>query len=382
MDQSGKGALLEVFSQVPLRFQRGLGSRLWTEDGQEFVDFYGGHAVALLGHGHPAVLQAIGDQASRLLFQSNLFPLEVREEAARDLRTFAGLPAHRVFFVNSGAEANENALRIALKATGRSTVVRLEGAFHGRTAAAAAVTEGALEKWYGFPRTPFPVRRVTLEDLEGLGKAVDQDTAAVILEPVQGVAGARDLSPEFLRGARDLARRRGTLFIADEVQCGMGRCGVPFVSVALGLEPDLLTVGKGLAGGLPGAAVLVSEALAGSLRPGDLGTTFGGGPVICAAIRAVIRAIHEERLLERVQRLSLRIEQECRRGPVKQVQGRGFLRGLRTSRPAAEVLAALRDRGILAGASSDPHVVRLLPALVLQDVDVDRLRDALEEMAS
>ena len=381
MVSGGGSALLEVFSQVPLRFCQGQGSRLWTEDGREFVDFYGGHAVAILGHGHPAVLQAIGEQASRLIFQSNLFPLEVREEAARDLRTFAGLPDHRVFFVNSGAEANENALRIALKATGRSTVVRLEGAFHGRTAAAAAVTEGALEKWYGFPGTPFPVRRIAPEDLEGLDRAIDGNTGAVILEPVQGVAGARALSPEFLRGARDLARRRGALFVADEVQCGMGRCGVPFVSVATGLEPDLLTVGKGLAGGLPAAAVLVSGALAPAIRPGDLGTTFGGGPVVCAAIRAVIRAIGEERLLERVDRLSSRIERECRRGPVREIQGRGFLRGLRTTRPAAEVLAALRDRGILAGGSGDPRVVRLLPPLVLQDADVDRLRDALEEIA-
>ncbi|HOU54904.1 MAG TPA: aminotransferase class III-fold pyridoxal phosphate-dependent enzyme [Myxococcota bacterium] len=382
MSTNGSDALLEVFSQVPLRFCRGQGSRLWTEDGREFVDFYGGHAVALLGHGHPAVVQAIGDQASRLIFQSNLFPLEVREEAARDLRAFAGLSSHRVFFVNSGAEANENALRIALRATGRSTVVRMEGSFHGRTAAAAAVTEGAREKWYGFPNTPFPVRRVALEDLGGLERAIDQDTAAVILEPVQGVAGARDLSATFLRAARDLTRRHGALLIADEVQCGMGRCGVPFVSVDLGLDPDLLTVGKGLAGGLPGAAVLVSEALARGLRPGDLGTTFGGGPVVCAAIRAVIRAIEQDHLLERVQRLSARIDAECRRGPVLGVQGQGFLKGLRTRRPASEVLAGLRERGILAGGSGDPQVVRLLPPLVLDDADVDRLRDALEEMES
>jgi len=372
-------ALLDVFDQIPFRPVRGEGACLFTAGGERYLDFYGGHAVALLGYGHPALVKALDEQARTLFFQSNLMPLDVRDRAAESLVRFGPAGLSKVFFVNSGAEANENALRIAFRATGRGRIVAIDGAFHGRTAAAGAVTAGN-EKWYGFPERPFGVTWVPFDDLGALERAVGPDVAAVIVEPVQGVAGARAFSRAFLAKAREATIAADALLIFDEVQCGVGRTGFPFAAQAHGILPDVLTTAKGLAGGFPAGAVMVGEALAGRLRKGDLGTTFGGGPLAAALVEAVIRAIEDGHLLDSVRRLSARLQRECLVGPVTAVQGMGFLLGLRTSRPAKEVLAELRARRILAGGSGDPNVVRLLPPLVLEDGHVDELVAALKEI--
>lgn len=376
----GTSPLLPTQPPLPVAPARGRGAHLLDEDGGDWLDFYAGHAVASLGYGHPRLLSALQRQAGELLFQSNLVPMAVRERAARRLLEFCGPGLAQVFFVNSGAEANENALRLAFRVTGRWRVVALEGAFHGRTAAAAAVTWGA-ETWYGFPERPFAITFVPPDDLTALTAAMGEDVAAMILEPVQGVAGARELSREFVAAARELTRGWGALLIADEVQCGMGRVGAPLACHALGVVPDLVTLAKGLGGGFPVAAVLASGEVAAAVRYGDLGTTFGGGPLAGAAVEAVIDAIQEDGLLERVVRLGARLQSECLVGPVRRVSGRGLLLGLHTSRPAAEVLRELRQRRILAGGSADPQVVRLLPPLVVEDDDVDRLLAALEDLA-
>jgi acetylornithine/succinyldiaminopimelate/putrescine aminotransferase len=372
-------ALLDVYEQLPFSPERGEGVVLVDGRGRRYLDFYGGHAVALLGYGHTGLLDALDRQARTLFFQSNVVPLAVRDQAAERLVGFAPAGLDRAFFVNSGAEANENALRIALVATGRERIVAVEGAFHGRTAAAAAVTAGS-ERWYGFLQRPFATTFVPFDDVGALRAAVRDDVAAVIVEPVQGVAGARACAPEFLTAARDVTAQRGALLIFDEVQCGMGRTGHPFAAQAYGVTPDLLTVAKGLAGGFPAGAVLTRSPIGAVLRRGALGTTFGGGPLAAALVVAVIDAIEAEGLLENVRRLSTRLRAESVVGPVEAVQGMGFLLGLRTSAPAREVLAELRARGILAGASADPHVVRLLPPLVLKDEHVDRLVAALGEI--
>jgi acetylornithine/succinyldiaminopimelate/putrescine aminotransferase len=372
-------ALVPVYDLLPVEPVAGEGVWLETADGRRLLDLYGGHAVALLGYGHPRLLAALEAQARRLFFQSNAVPLAVRERAARALAAFAPEGLDRVFFVNSGAEANENALRIALRATGRPAVVALEGAFHGRTAAAGAVTWKA--RWYGFPRTPFEVRFVPREDTDALERALaPRDVAAVLAEPVQGVAGAVDLTDGYLAALRDATRAAGALLVFDEVQCGMGRTGHPFAAQAAGVTPDLLTAAKGLAGGFPAGAVLMGRELAASLGTGDLGTTFGGGPLACALIEAVLQAIDEEGLLLNVRRLSERIRHTCCVGPVTGVQGLGFLLGLRTRRPAKAVRDELLERGILAGTSADPHVVRLLPPLVLAEEHVELLARALAEI--
>jgi len=372
-------ALLSVYEQLGIEPVSGDGVRLRTADGRTLTDFYGGHAVALLGYRHPRLLAALADQAHALFFQSNAVPLAVRERAARRLAGFAPAGLERVFLVNSGAEANENALRVALRATGRDVVVALEGAFHGRTAAAGAVTWRA--RWYGFPRTPFEVRFVPREDPDALARALERpDVAAVILEPVQGVAGAVALSDGYLAAARELASARGALLVFDEVQCGMGRSGHPFVAQAAGVTPDLLTTAKGLAGGFPAGALLMTSALAAGIGTGDLGTTFGGGPLACALIEATIGALEDDGLLANVRARGDQIRAECAVGPVQAVTGRGLLVGLRTRRPAREVQHELLERGFLAGTSADANVLRLLPPLVIGEHDVAALAAALAEI--
>lgn len=372
-------ALLDVYDQVPFEPVRGEGVFLYDADGREYLDMYGGHAVALLGYGHPRLCAALDAQARTLFFQSNAVPLAVRERAAERLLAFGPKGLARVFFVNSGAEANENALRLALRATGRSKIVAVEGAFHGRTAGAGAVTDGSA-RWYGFPRTPFDVAFVPFDDVAGLETAVDEATAAVIVEPVQGVAGARALSPAFLQRARAVAAARGAALIFDEVQCGMGRTGSPFAAQAHGILPDILTTAKGLAGGFPAGAVAVTDAIASGVRRGDLGSTFGGAPLAVALVETVIDVIEADGLLDHVKRVAARLREAAVTGPVTAAQGSGFLLGLRTTVPARTVLPALRARRILAGSSADPHVVRLLPPLVLEDRHVDRVADALSAL--
>jgi acetylornithine/succinyldiaminopimelate/putrescine aminotransferase len=372
--------LNEVYSMLP--FTPVKGSGVWLEDaaGRRVLDLYGGHAVAVLGYGHPRLSATIARQAKDLVFQTNALPLAVRDRAADALAAFGPPGLGRVFFVNSGAEANENALRLALKVTGRTKIVAMEQSFHGRTAAAAAVTWGARQSWYGFPRTPFDVQFVPRNDLGALAAAVDSATAGVIIEPVQGLAGAFDFSTEFLQAARAACDRAGALLILDEVQTGMGRLGEPFGAQLHRVRPDLLTVAKGLGGGFPCGALLLPHSIARELKAGALGTTFGGGPVACAAIETTIDVINEERLLARVREASAAIRATCVGGIVEGVQGRGLLLGLRTKPKAAAVRDALLARDILTGTSADPHVLRLLAPLILTVEHVQRLAAALEEL--
>ncbi len=374
-------ALLDVFHQIDVEPVSGEGVWITAADGRRYLDFYGGHAVALLGYNHPRLVRTLDAQARKLFFQSNAVDLEVRRRAAESLVRFSPPGLSRVFFVNSGAEANENALRVAFLATRRSRVVALRGAFHGRTAAAAAITDGN-QSWYAFPTRPFAVTTIEFDDVRALDAALTDDVAALIFEPVQGLGGARALSGEFVRAARELTNRRGVVLVFDEVQCGVGRSGHPFAAQSYGVTPDILTTAKGLAGGFPVAAAILNDALAAVVRKGDLGTTFGGGPLACALVDEVIRTIEEDSLLPQVRRLSERMRNECRVGPVTGVQGLGYLLGLRTRVPAKQVLAGLRERGVLAGGCNDPNVVRQLPPLILEDAHVTALVEALASLPS
>jgi len=373
--------MIPVYGQMSFVPERASGCHIVTADGRRILDLYGGHAVAALGYGHPGLTQAIADQSQQLLFQSNAVALEVRAEAAEMLAAIAPDNLQRVFFVNSGAEANENALRIACMTTGRHKILAITHGFHGRTAAAATVTWRAAESWYGFPRTPFEVEFIPRNDVAAVHDMLDTSIAAVIFEPVQGLAGAFDLSPEFVHALRSTTGACGSLLIADEVQCGMGRSGRFFASQVYGIEPDLLTVAKSVAGGIPCGAVLASDELSASIRKGQLGSTFGGGPVAAAAVIAVIKAIKNENLLTNVRQREEQIRQLCMLGPVVSIQGMGLLLGLQCDRPASEVQAALLEHDILTGTSADPNVLRLLPPLVLQCDHVTRLAAALADIA-
>jgi len=371
--------LAQVYGQLDLVPERGDGVYLHCR-GRRVLDLYGGHAVAALGYGHPELLAALNRQAAELLFQSNAVPLPVRARAADALAEFAPPGLARVFFVNTGAEANENALRLACRLTGRQRVAAIEHGFHGRSAAAGAVTWGARDRWYAFPRTPFDVDFIPRDDVAAVEQLVTGDTAAVILELVQGIAGAVELQPAFVQAVARACERHGALLIVDEVQTGMGRCGAPFATDLYGLQPDILSTAKSLAAGFPCGAVLMTEAVASGLGKGDLGTTFGGGPLACALVETVIRVIRRDGLIDNVNRLHARLAAALPLGPAASLQGRGFLAGLRLTRPAADVQRELLARDILVGSSSDPMVLRLLPPLILADAQLDELLEALADL--
>ena len=382
MPRSGEDHLAHVYSMFPLEIVDAEGVYLHTNDGRRVLDLYGGHAVAVLGYGHPRWVEALTKQAKSLAFQSNAVNVDVRRRAATKLARFANLGLDTVFFVNSGAEANENALKLALKITGVGKVVAVEGSFHGRTAAAGAVTWGAKKKWYGFPQAPFDVEFIPRDDLSAVDKTIDDKTAAVIVEPVQGVAGAVDLSKEFLQALRHRCSEMGSLLIFDEVQCGVGRTGYPFAANMYGITPDMITTAKALGAGFPVSAVLLAKHVASELKTDDLGTTFGGGPMACAIVEAVIDIIESEKLLENVRKVSAEIRETCVVGPVTATQGAGLLLGLRTQRPAKEIHAELLKRDILTGTSGDPHVVRILAPFVITGEHVAQLRDALLDIGA
>ncbi|RZV39427.1 MAG: aspartate aminotransferase family protein [Chromatiales bacterium] len=370
---------IPVYGQLPFVPERASGCDIFTRDGRRILDLYGGHAVAALGYGHPRLVQAIQEQSSKLLFQSNAVALDVRADAAEQLTRIAPANITRVFFVNSGAEANENALRMALMATGRKKVLALTQGFHGRTAAAAAVTWNA-DQWYGFPARPFDVDFIPRDDIAAAQSMIDDSVAAVIFEPVQGVAGAYDLSTEFIETLRSATSRHGAVLIADEVQSGMGRSGRFFAVQTHDVMPDIITSAKALGGGIPCGAVMCTESIASNFGAGALGSTFGGGPIAAAAITATIQGILAEHLLANVREREAQIREHCVVGPVYKIQGMGLLLGLVCDRPAVEVRDALLDHDILTGTSSDPNVLRILAPLVLQESHVEHLAHALSNL--
>lgn len=368
--------MLPVYGQLPFVPQRGTDCDIVTEDGRRILDLYGGHAVAALGYNHPRLVKAICEQAAKLQFQSNAVALEVRAQAAEKLVAIAPDNLQKVFFVNSGAEANENALRVACAVTGRRKILAIKHGFHGRTAAAAAATWNS-SRWYGFPDTPFDVEFIERDNSADAAAKIAEDVAAVIVEPIQGVAGAFDLSADFLRTIRQRTEQAGTILIADEVQSGIGRCGHYFAIEAASVRPDIITSAKALGGGMPCGAMLCGDTLAEQFGPGSLGTTFGGGPLASAAIVAVLDTIESEALLQNVRVREQQLRNNCVVGPVQRIQGKGLLLGLVCDRPATEVRDALLQQDILTGTSADPNVLRILAPLTLQERHVDRLADAL-----
>ena len=373
-------ALLPVYAEFPIRPVRGRGSWLIDEDGLEWLDAYGGHAVAATGHCHPAVVRAIAEQAGQLLFYSTAVRHPLRIALAERLAERCPAPLERVFFCNSGAEANENALHLAQKHTGRRTIVSVTGGWHGRTAATLAVTDGARYE-ESARRSGIPLsRKVPVDDAVAMAAAVDPSVAAVIVEPVQGLAGAHDLAPEFLRAAREACDAAGAVLIFDEVQCGVGRCGGFSAAEAVGVTPDVVTFAKGLASGLPIGAVVATPAITAGVSVGDLGSTFGGGPVPCAAALATLDVIDREGLIENAVRVGAKLTAGALGLGVRRVSGRGLLRGLHLDRPAAEVQRALFARRLITGTASDPAVLRLLPPLTFSAAEADLLLGGLAEV--
>lgn len=383
MTTSPAGAWLPVYAQFPLRAVSGHGSWLVDDQGNEWLDAYGGHAVASTGHCHPAVVKAIADQAAKLIFYSTAVPHSGREDLAELIVSMCPAPLGRVFFCNSGAEANENALGLARKVTGRQRIVSVAGGWHGRTAATLAVTDGPKYE-EAARRSGMPLSmKVPFNDVLAISAAVDDTVAAVIIEPVQGLSGARDCSPDFLRAARLACDREGAVLIFDEIQCGAGRCGAFTAAEAYEVIPDVITMAKGLASGLPIGAMVATPAMTASLKVGDLGSTFGGGPVVSAAAMATLQVIQKERLIENAVMVGDHIRRAVDRfAGVTETMGRGLLIGLRLTRPAAEVQRALFESRILTGTSADPHILRLMPPLSFSRAEATTLIDALRPVVS
>lgn len=371
-------ALLPVYATFPLRAVSGHGSWLVDDEGHEWLDAYGGHAVASSGHSHPDVVAAIADQAAKLIFYSTAVPHAGREQLAETLARLSPDPLGRVFFCNSGAEANENQLGLARRKTGRTQVVTMRGGWHGRTAATLACTDGERYE-AGARRAGVPLsRKVPFNDVGALEQAMDDTIAAILLEPVQGFSGARTATQEFLQAARSLCDRHGAKLLFDEVQCGVGRTGTFTAAEQFGVVPDAIAMAKGLAAGLPIGAVIAVSSLVDDIKVGDLGSTFGGGPVPCAAALANIAVIEREDLLANVRTVSEQIVSEAAKLPdVVRVHGRGFLLGLELNRPAADVQRALWQHRVLTGTSTDPRTLRLLPPLSFAPDEAALLLQAL-----
>ncbi len=376
-------ALLGVYARVGPLLVRGEGAELIAEDGARYLDFVAGIAVNALGYNHPVIRGAIEQAlASGLVHVSNLYRTEPGERLAEELvaRSFAD----RAFFCNSGAEANEAAFKFARKWSGKPEIVAFSGSFHGRLFASLAATDRPEYKKPFEPLVP-GVRIVPLEDWAAVDHAISASrTAAVIVEPVQGEGGVRPVDREWLAFVRELCDGRGVALIFDEVQCGLGRTGTFFAYEQVGVVPDMLTLAKPLAGGLPMGAVLVTDAVAAALKPGDHATTFGGGPLVASVALAVVRTIAQPGFLADVRRkgewLETRLTRLAARArPVQQTRGRGLMWGVELTEPAAPFVGAARDRGLLV-ATAGPTVIRLVPPLVITLEGLERGVAVLEEV--
>lgn len=373
-------ALLSTYTPYAFSLVAGEGDQVCDSESNMYFDFYGGHCVASTGHCHPAVTQAIAEQAGKLIFYSAAACLPIREEAAVALVDFAGNGMASVFFCNSGAEANENALRIAVKLTGRKKFVAFRGSFHGRTLLALSVTDAAALR-QSYESLLAPTVFLPFGEYTALAAADFSDVAAVIVEPVQSMAGVRTAKPDWFAALRDKCHRTGTLLIFDEIQTGIGRLGAPFAANLYGVTPDIITCAKGMASGVPMGGVLMTEDVAKELRPGDLGSTFGGGPLACAALLATLSVIREEQLMEHAAAVEARIRAglSCLVGYIR---GAGLLLGLVVGSRAAELKEYLLDRRILVGGSGDPDVLRLMPPLNVSDAALEALVASINEFAA
>lgn len=370
-------ALMNNYGTPRLPLVRGEGPRLWDADGKEYLDFLGGIAVNSLGTAHPAVVRAVSEQVAALGHVSNLFIAEPAVALAERLLELAGRPG-AVFFSNSGAEALEAAFKLGRR-TGRGQVVATEGGFHGRTMGALALT-GQPSKQAPFLPLPGEVRHVPFGDVEALRAVVTEETAMFVVEPVQGENGVVVPPEGYLRAAREITAATGTLLVVDEVQTGIGRTGHWFASLAQGVEADVITLAKGLGGGLPIGATLAFGRAAELLAPGDHGSTFGGNPVSCAAALAVLDTLAEEDLLAHVQRIGARLRDDVlglHHPLITQVRGAGLLLGIVLTEPLApQAQQAAQEAGFLVNAVA-PDVVRLAPPLIVSERETDALVRAL-----
>jgi acetylornithine aminotransferase/acetylornithine/N-succinyldiaminopimelate aminotransferase len=367
---------LATYDKLPLTLVKGDGSRVQDADGRWYWDLYGGHAVALIGHCHPLWAAVVGEQARRIAFYSNVVYQPLRTAACKAIVEFAPKNLSRVFLSNSGAEANEVALKMARHHTGRKTVISFEGAFHGRTAAALAVTWAPKYRAYSQPELP-NTRWAQWGEVPDL----DDDVAAIILEPIQSLAGMRTATREWLHALRAACDKNGTLLILDEVQTAWGRLGANFAADFYDVRADFVTSAKSAGGGFPVGVTLVDEAVADKAKNGDQGSTFGAGPLACAAILATHHVLRAEGLVDRARRLGEHARTAILgAAPTAEIRGHGCLLGVKLDEPVKPIVGRLRDAGFIVGGSDDPHVLRLMPPLTLPFETLDAFAQALRSI--
>lgn len=362
--------LFEVYDLLNIEPVKAKGAYLWDRNGQKYLDFYGGHAVISIGHCHPVYVNKLALQLNKIGFYSNAVKNGLQEELAEKLGVISGYPDYKLFLCNSGAEANENALKLASFVTGRNKVLAFKGAFHGRTSAAVAVTDNPKIQ------APFnrnhPVTFSVLNDTEALEKELaTKEYAAVIVEGIQGVGGIRVAEDVFLTQMRQICDATETVMIVDEIQCGYGRTGKFFSHQYAGVKPDIITMAKGMGNGFPVAGVLIGEKI--EARKGMLGTTFGGSHLACAAALAVLEVMARENLLDNAAALGKYLMNELKKiKGVKEVRGRGLMIGLDLEEPQAAFRARLLNRTHVLTGYSGQYTLRLLPALIItrQEADV------------
>ena len=373
---------LATYKKMPIVAERGEGVWIYTSEGEKYLDLYGGHAVAGTGHCHPHVVEAIRKQAGDLIFYSNLVYSNARARAAEKLVSIAPDALTKTFFCNSGTEANENAMRMARMFTGREKIITFSGGFHGRTADAISATFLGKYREIGKPNVPGHIK-AEFGDIDSVRELADDTVAAIMLEPIQSMAGVSLSQPDFYRALRMLCDERGIVLIYDEVQTGVGRTGQWFFAgseAGDGVVPDIVTLAKALGSGVPVGACLVTDAIASRIKENDLGTTFGGGMLAMAAVTATLEAIENDGMLENVRRVEAYLRKRLRevRGVVA-VHGLGFLLGVEFEENAAAVHKRLLERKIITGTSSNPKVLRLLPPLCLTEAHVDMFVLATDE---
>lgn len=368
--------LFDVYSLLDMEPVKASGAYLWDKNGVEYLDFYGGHAVISIGHSHPHYIEKITDQLSKIGFYSNAVVNSLQVELAEKLGELSGYPDYELFLCNSGAEANENALKLASFTTGRERVLAMKAAFHGRTSMAVAVTDN--------PKIQAPVNCtdkvsfVALNDVEALKKELATgEYAAVIIEPIQGVGGIQVASDEFLKAAREACDKSGTMLIIDEIQAGYGRSGKFFAHQWSGVKADIITLAKGIANGFPVGAVMISPAIPAS--KGMLGTTFGGSHLACAAAIAVADVVKAEGLIENARIMGEKIVEGIKGvSGVKDIRGRGLMIGIDLSVKQAAFRKVLREKHHIMTGLSGEYTLRLLPPLMIGEKEVERFVEAFK----
>ena len=371
---------INTFTRQPIVLDHGEGVKVTDIDGKEYLDMFAGIAVNTLGHNHPALVEAIQTQAEKLIHISSIYynePALIYAKKLIDRTNF-----DRIFYANSGAEANEGAIKLAVKYTGKSEIISTVDSFHGRTIMTLAAT--GHEEYHEPFKAVMPQGFINVEynNLDAIEEAITENTAAIIVEPVQGEGGVNVPDIGYLKGIEKICKENDIVFIVDEVQTGFGRCGTLFAHELFGVRPDIMTMAKGIGGGVPMGGILATEKVAGGFAPGDHGTTFGGGPLVCAAANAILDTFDEENILDNVNEVGEYFLSELKKLDkeiIADVRGLGLMAGVELTKPGAEYVDKLREAGFLINCTAG-NVLRFLPPLIITKEEIDAFVKALDEI--